>query len=1011
MLSFPGFGQSVGEVMFVGFNADANDGFSFVTFVPLPDGTTIFITDNDWDGVSAFSTGEGAITWQNNTGNTISSGTVITVNDINGAITTNLGNSVESDPGFDIDVSSETLYMFLGSDDSTPTTFLSAIANNTFGTAPLITNTGLTAGVNAIQITGDNDVMLYSGSTLCTSTLSDCATAISTSANWTTADGAGDESVGVFPDDVTTDFYGLVFQPVTYYSRNATSGGNWDDPNSWTTLSDGSGGPLATGMYPASSDNVVILSGHTITINAITDNRGAGISPDGLGRTNVGPFVASNLNMFYQTGDVLVEGLLSVTGIEMMVEGFTQIETGGSFTLNSSLVNLGYLEANAGSSISSADDLVLAGNSVTVINTGSISNDDLIISFTDATLCGTGTTTLQNGSGSQITFANSGSINQICTSFTVACTGTGCTGFPVVGSGSFISGNTGPAGVGDSNNNQFWVRANDLSLSNGASVSAWSDVSGNALSATQGSLSSRPTFNTNVVNSLPALSFDGGDALSLGDVLDVTPGTDSWSFFSTFNVNTNNEGTLLSRSTASDRQYQFYVENNNFNFYSGGDLSQGTATATGSWAIGSAITSASSKNSWVSAASDVTGGTVGTTTSTVDVLIGARFLDDGVNSTFRLDGEIAEIIFYNVEINEAQRIIIDNYLAAKYDINISASGNDVYTMDDNGNGDFDFDVAGIGQASDGSRHRDASGPGQIRVFNPSSLDNGDFLMWGHQNGALDGTSGDVDGAVIEERLERIWRFSETGDVGTVSLSFDLSDLASPLGSNLRLLIDRNGNGFADNDVTPVDGSVVGNTLVFSGVSITNGDRITIGNTNVSMPLPVELLSFKATAEQNDVMVSWTTSSETNNDFFTVERSMDAIRWEKLETVKGAGNSLSTLDYQTMDTSPYFGRSYYRLKQTDFDGQFSYSEIAQVSRFNDKDIKVVPNPSSGIYYIRDKTIASQQVRLLNLQGKMLNVSVTLNNIGTKIDASNIPNGIYILHVSDGTGSAAFRLIKN
>ena len=243
------------------------------------------------------------------------------------------------------------------------------------------------------------------------------------------------------------------------------------------------------------------------------------------------------------------------------------------------------------------------------------------------------------------------------------------------------------------------------------------------------------------------------------------------------------------------------------------------------------------------------------------------------------------------------------------------------------------------------------------------------------------------------------------------MSFDLSDLASPLGSNLRLLIDRNGNGFSDNDVTPVGGSVVGNTLVFSGVNITDGDRVTIGNTNVSMPLPVELLSFNATADQNNVLISWTTTTETNNDFFTVERSPDAIQWEKLENVKGAGNSLSTLDYQTIDANPYFGRSYYRLKQTDFDGQSSYSEIAQVSRFNDRDVKVVPNPSSGIYHIEGKTIASQQIKLLNLQGKILNVSVTPDNIGTKINASNVPAGIYILHVSDGTGSAAFRLIKN
>jgi hypothetical protein len=71
---------------------------------------------------------------------------------------------------------------------------------------------------------------------------------------------------------------------ITYYSRNATSGGQWDDPNSWTLNSDGTGGPLAAGVWPTRTDNVVIRAGHTITVNATDDNKQCGISPDGLGQ-------------------------------------------------------------------------------------------------------------------------------------------------------------------------------------------------------------------------------------------------------------------------------------------------------------------------------------------------------------------------------------------------------------------------------------------------------------------------------------------------------------------------------------------------------------------------------------------------------------------------------------------------------------------------------------------------------------------------------------------------------
>ena len=142
-------------------------------------------------------------------------------------------------------------------------------------------------------------------------------------------------------------------------------------------------------------------------------------------------------------------------------------------------------------------------------------------------------------------------------------------------------------------------------------------------------------------------------------------------------------------------------------------------------------------------------------------------------------------------------------------------------MDDNGNGDFDFEVAGIGQASDGSNHLDAQGSSIVRMWNPSALGNSEFLIWGHDNTLLTNTSTAigtaVDGTVIEERVSRIWRLTETGDVGTVSVSFDFSPFDDPLGSNLRLLIDRDGDGFADNDVTPISGSSSGTTVVFSNV--------------------------------------------------------------------------------------------------------------------------------------------------------------------------------------------------
>src|ERR1041385_9231891 len=94
-----------------------------------------------------------------------------------------------------------------------------------------------------------------------------------------------------------------------------------------------------------------------------------------------------------------------------------------------------------------------------------------------------------------------------------------------------------------------------------------------------------------------------------------------------------------------------------------------------------------------------------------------------------------------------------------------------------------------------------------------------------------------------------------------------------------------------------------------------------------------------------VELVWTTASEINNDYFSVERSEDAISYQVVGTVKGAGNSTQELYYSLKDQSPVRGINYYRLKQTDFDGHFKYSEVCSVSAQPVNGIKVYPNPAS------------------------------------------------------------------
>jgi hypothetical protein len=808
----------------------------------------------------------------------------------------------------------------------------------------------------------------------------------------------------------------------TFYSL-AT--GAWDLNTSWSFSSNGSTGAVPVGVWPRRADNVVIRAGHTITINATDDNKSCGISPDGLGRSNVGPFAASNLPMFYQTGDIQIRGTLTVSSIEMMTEGYTKILSGGAFTLTSSYVNLGYLEADAGSSLSAADDLILAGNSNSIINTTSISNDDLIISFTDATLCGTGTTTLQNGSGSVITYANGATVAQICTTFTVACTGVGCSGFPVIGTTVTLLGNVGPGGVGNATNNVLWLRADNLSLTNGSAVNSWADVSGNGLTAASSGVSGEaPTFNTNNVNSiLPSISFDGGDFLNLGNAsgLNLIPGTNSWSFFIAYNVaGATPQGTFFSKATNANRQYQYTIDdsgpNSFFTAFIGGNQTIGSVTATNAWFVSAHTNTTSQKDSWTNEGANFTAQGVGTAQEqTADVLIGAR-RDSGptTGTGFRLTGSIAEIAMYNNLVNQAHRIIITNSLAAKYNVTLSA--NDVYTMDNAGNGNFDFEVAGIGRVNATNKHIDAKGSGMVRMWNPNNLGDNEFLIWGRDNSSATGSTTAVgtavDGTVIKERLTRIWRVSESGDVGTVSISFDFSSLGgSPLGSNLRLLIDRDGDGFADNDVTPVLGSSFGSIVVFSGINFQNGDRFTLGNTDLSTPLPVELISFKAKAQDKSVLLTWSTATEINNKEFIIERSSDGRAWSGIGSVNGAGNSTIKIDYSFVDERPKRGVMYYRLKQTDFDGAYEYSNVVSVEMVKESELYAYPNPSNNSFAIvSDIEILPEQIRLIDMLGSTIPVSITRKEKEIIVDPGNIAAGTYFIQVQTVTGIKSIRVVR-
>ena len=173
---------------------------------------------------------------------------------------------------------------------------------------------------------------------------------------------------------------------------------------------------------------------------------------------------------------------------------------------------------------------------------------------------------------------------------------------------------------------------------------------------------------------------------------------------------------------------------------------------------------------------------------------------------------------------------------------------------------------------------------------------------------------------------------------------DIVPVETSGGQSMRFLMKNGEPGNSGVPTGPVTGEFsqigfltcpTGNTLT----GLTGFSTFTMsGSSGSGSSLPIELLFFDATPNQRVVDLNWATASELNNDYFTIERSKDGITWEALETISGAGTTNQRSEYNSIDALPFAGISYYRLKQTDYDGAYSYSAIKSVYMSKD-DVKL------------------------------------------------------------------------
>ncbi len=175
----------------------------------------------------------------------------------------------------------------------------------------------------------------------------------------------------------------------------------------------------------------------------------------------------------------------------------------------------------------------------------------------------------------------------------------------------------------------------------------------------------------------------------------------------------------------------------------------------------------------------------------------------------------------------------------------------------------------------------------------------------------------------------------------------------------------------------------------------------LGAWETTSPLPIELISFSGSNKGNVNVLQWVTASELNNDYFTVEQSADAEKFSAIGTIQGAGNSHTKVEYSLTDEHPY-ELTYYRLKQTDYDGKFSYSQTIAVKKPDLTITNFYPNPSSGDFNVNVSSVTNTQVKInvVDVLGRELISKYTNTDKGSNlitIDVSGLSKGTYFIQV--------------
>ena len=597
-----------------------------------------------------------------------------------------------------------------------------------------------------------------------------------------------------------------------------------------------------------------------------------------------------------------------------------------------------------------------------------------------------------------------------------------------------------------------WLDANDATTFTlvGGKVSQWNDKSGTGVNISQATAADRPVYTTNQINGMPIVQTDGSttflggtynvDGLTQMSMLAVaTPSTITSDLTNPYSVNypifywgmeTAGWGQVgLNLNNAATTTFYNYGWRFGTGQASADVFYNPAATPSGAKVMAAAHLNTVEKgyyngfNIITPAAGSLTSKLSTLANSPTTFYVGHGQTPYGGNG-YGGNNKIGEITIYNVNLGNTQLIILQNYLASKWGVTLLA--NQHYTPPTANS--FFYNLIGAGRESSSDTvnftySNDGMGFNIGHTGTDFLKDNGDYIMAAHSYPLTQGYATINLPATVVQTWADEWNVQKT-DVSSNGGNLNIFFSATGYGvggtfgtaANYKLLY-RATTGATTYSIVTATASVAGSVVNFlvSATNISNG-YYTLGTTNTSTsPLPIELTNFNAECNNNKVAINWATASETNNDYFNIEKSNDAVSFNSIAKITGAGTTSVSHNYSYTDAGANAGEAYYRLKQTDFNGhtttfntistECEQAANAIVSRYNSQTGSITIDIASDM-------AANYTVQLYDVLGKRIFSRQFFADKGTtnySIDVSSIHSGIYFLSVENGSDRTTKKLI--